>query len=125
MSTQDWSRVVRNRKRKGSVDASSIPIAEIVNFYGGEVREGRNVSVRCCIHNDTRRSAVIDTYGNLYFCHTCGKGGSALDVIMEKEGIGFKDAVERADEILAGGGNAVRSESKRRGRAIPRRTWNI
>jgi DNA primase len=125
MSTQDWSRVVRKGKRKGSVDASTIPIGEIVNFYGGEVREGRNVSVRCCIHNDTRRSAVIDTYGNLYFCHTCGKGGSALDVIMEKEGIGFKDAVERADEILAGGGNAVRSESKRRGRAIPRRTWNI
>jgi DNA primase len=117
--------VVRKGKRKGSVDASTIPIGEIVNFYGGEVREGRNVSVRCCIHNDTRRSAVIDTYGNLYFCHTCGKGGSALDVIMEKEGIGFKDAVERADEILAGGGNAVRSESKRRGRAIPRRTWNI
>jgi DNA primase len=125
MSTQDWSRVVRKGKRKGSVDASTIPIGEIVNFYGGEVREGRNVSVRCCIHNDTRRSAVIDTYGNLYFCHTCGKGGSALDVIMEKEGIGFKDAVERADEILAGSGNAVRSESKRRGRAIPRRTWNI
>jgi DNA primase len=125
MSTQDWSRVVRKGKRKGSVDASTIPIGEIVNFYGGEVREGRNVSVRCCIHNDTRRSAVIDTYGNLYFCHTCGKGGSALDIIMEKEGIGFKDAVERADEILAGGGNAVRSESKRRGRAIPRRTWNI
>ena len=125
MSTQDWSRVVRKGKRKGSVDASTIPIGEIVNFYGGEVREGRNVSVRCCIHNDTRRSAVIDTYGNLYFCHTCSKGGSALDVIMEKEGIGFKDAVERADEILAGGGNAVRSESKRRGRAIPRRTWDI
>jgi DNA primase len=125
MSTQDWSRVVRKGKRKGSVDASTIPIGEIVNFYGGEVREGRNVSVRCCIHNDTRRSAVIDTYGNLYFCHTCGKGGSALDIIMEKEGIGFKDAVERADEILAGGGNPVRSESKRRGRAIPRRTWNI
>ena len=125
MSTQDWSRVVRKGKRKGSVDASTIPIGEIVNFYGGEVREGRNVSVRCCIHNDTRRSAVIDTYGNLYFCHTCGKGGSALDIIMEKEGIGFKDAVERADEILAGGGNAVRSESKRKGRAIPRRTWNI
>ena len=125
MSTQDWSRVVRKGKRKGSVDASTIPIGEIVSFYGGEVREGRNVSVRCCIHNDTRRSAVIDTYGNLYFCHTCGKGGSALDVIMEKEGIGFKDAVERADEIIAGGGAAIRSESKRRGRAIPRRTWDI
>jgi DNA primase len=125
MPAQDWSRVGRKTKRKGSVDASTIPIADVVRFYGGEVREGRNVSVRCCIHEDRRRSAVIDTYGNLYFCHTCGKGGSALDVIMEKEGIGFKDAVERADEILAGVGATIRSESKRRGRAIPRRTWDI
>ena len=60
-----------------------------------------------------------------YKCFSTGKGGSAIDIIMEKEGLGFKDAVERADEIIAGGGTAVRSESKRRGRAIPRRTWDI
>jgi DNA primase len=125
MPAQDWSRVVRKTKRKGTTDSTAISIADIVRFYGGEVKEGRNVSVRCCIHDDSRRSAVIDTYGNLYFCHTCGKGGTAVDIIMEKEGIGFKDAVERADEILAGGGNAVRGESKRRGRALPRRTWDI
>lgn len=125
MSAQDWSRVVRKAKRKGSVDTSTIPIGDIIRFYGGEVKEGRNVSVRCCIHNDTRRSAVMDTYGNLYFCHTCGKGGSAVDIIMEKEGIGFKDAVERADEILAGVGATLRSEPKRRGRSLSKRTWNI
>jgi len=125
MPAQDWTRVVRKTKRKGTTDSTAISIADIVRFYGGEVKEGRNVSVRCCIHDDSRRSAVIDTYGNLYFCHTCGKGGTAVDIIMEKEGIGFKDAVERADEILAGGGNAVRRESKRRGRALPRRTWDI
>ena len=125
MSAQDWSRVVRKTKRKGSVDTSTIPIGDIIRFYGGEVKEGRNVSVRCCIHNDTRRSAVMDTYGNLYFCHTCGKGGSAVDIIMEKEGIGFKDAVERADEILAGVGATLRSEPKRRGRSLSKRTWDI
>ena len=125
MPAQDWSRVVRKTKRKGTTVSSAISIEEIVRFYGGEVKQGRNVSVRCCIHDDSRRSAVIDTYNNLYFCHTCGKGGSALDVIMEKEGIGFKDAVERADEILAGSGNEVRGKSKRRGRALPRRTWDI
>jgi DNA primase len=125
MSAQDWSRVVRKAKRKGSVDTSTIPIGDIIRFYGGEVKEGRNVSVRCCIHNDTRRSAVMDTYGNLYFCHTCGKGGSAVDIIMEKEGIGFKDAVERADEILAGVGATLRSEPKRRGRSLSKRTWDI
>ena len=123
MSTQGWSRV--RRKGKGKTDASTIPIAVIVTHYGGEVKEGRNVSVKCCMHHDTRRSAVIDTYGNLYFCHTCGKGGSAVDVVMEKEGLGFKDAVNRAEEIVAGIGHTLQQKSQRRGSRLSRRTWNI
>ena len=45
--------------------------------------------------------------------------------IMKQLRTDHPDAVERADEILAGSGTAVRSESKRRGRALPRRTWDI
>ena len=125
MSAQDWSRVVRSKRGKGSADKDSIPIKEIVAFYGGEVREGRNVSVRCCIHNDTRRSAVIDTYNNLYYCHTCGKGGSPVDVVMEKESLGFKDALHRATEIVATGGHEVQRGVKRGNRKVSRRTWSI
>jgi hypothetical protein len=83
MPAQDWSRVRKAGRHKGSVDANSIPVGVIVAHYGGEVREGKSASVRCCIHNDSRRSAVINTYDNLYYCHTCGKGGSAVDVVME------------------------------------------
>ena len=123
MSTQGWSRV--RRKGKGKTDASAISITLIVEHYGGEVKQGRNVSVKCCMHHDTRRSAVIDTYGNLYFCHTCGKGGSAIDVVMEKEGLGFKDAVNRAEEIVAGRGDSLQQQPKRAGKGLSRRTWNI
>ena len=73
MSPQDWSRLVHKGGRKADADASSIPIRIIVDFYGGEVREGRSASVKCCMHDDSRRSAVINTYDNLYYCHTCGK----------------------------------------------------
>ena len=37
MPSQDWSRVGRKGKRKGSVDTSAISIIDIVRFYGGEV----------------------------------------------------------------------------------------
>ncbi len=66
---------------KGAVDANAIPIGVIVSHYGGEVREGKSASVRCCLHSDSRRSAVINTYDNLYFCHTCGKGGNAANLV--------------------------------------------
>lgn len=125
MSTQDWSRLVRKGGGKANVDADSIPLTPIVQHYGGEVREGRNVSVKCCMHDDTRRSAVINTYDNLYFCHTCGKGGTAVQIVMEKEGLNFKDALERANEIATTGGYSVRRGARRGKRSVPRRTWNI
>ena len=125
MPAQDWSRVVRKKRDKGSSDANAIPIADVIRHFGGEVKEGLNISVRCCMHQDSRRSAVIDTYNNLYYCHTCGKGGNAVNVIMELENVGFKDALDRANEIIAGSGGSLRSVNKRRGSRVPRRTWDI
>jgi len=89
MPAQDWSRVRKAGRFKGSVDANTIPIGTIVLHYGGEVREGRSASVRCCIHPDKRRSAVINTYDNLFFCHTCGKGGNAVNVVGIIENLEF------------------------------------
>ncbi len=66
MSTQDWSRLGKGRGSSRSTDANSVPIGPIVSYFGGEVREGQDVSVKCCLHSDTRRSAVINTYNNLY-----------------------------------------------------------
>ena len=125
MPAQDWSRVVRTKRTKANSDANTVSIAEVVRHFGGEVKEGRNISVRCCMHDDSRKSAVIDTYNNLYYCHTCGKGGNAVNVIMELENVGFKDALARAGEIVTGGGSSLRGGNKRRGSSLSRRTWNI
>jgi DNA primase len=125
MPAQDWTRVVRTKRSKGNSDANTIPIADVVRHFGGEVKEGFNISVRCCMHDDSRRSAVIDTYNNLYYCHTCGKGGNAVNVIMELENLGFKDAIDRANEITAKSGSPVRGLNKRQGARLPRRTWDI
>jgi DNA primase len=125
MPAQDWSRTRKASRSKGRVSADSIPVGLIVAHYGGEVREGRSASVRCCIHKDSRRSAVMNTYENLYYCHTCGKGGSSVDIVMELENLEFKDALNRAIEITAGSGQSLQSDDKRRGSKLSRRTWNI
>ena len=108
MSAQGWDRVVRPKRRGRSSNADTIPIIPIVSHYGGEVKEGRNVSVRCFMHDDSRKSAVINTYDGLYFCHTCGKGGDGIRLVQEMENMGFKDAVERAEEIITRSGHALR-----------------
>ena len=125
MSAQDWSRLRKTSGFKGPIDANSIPISPIVANYGGEVREGRGASVRCVLHNDSRRSAVINTYDNLYFCHTCGKGGNAANIVCILENLEFKDGLKRAIEIAAGSGATIRSGGKSRNSSRVRRTWDI
>ena len=125
MPAQDWSRTRKASRGKGRVNADSIPVGLIVAHYGGEVREGRSASVRCCIHKDSRRSAVMNTYENLYYCHTCGKGGSSVDIVMEIENLEFKDALNRAIEITAGSGQSLQPGDKRGSSKLSRRTWNI
>jgi DNA primase len=125
MSASDWSRSRKSGKGNGRTDANTIPIGVIVAHYGGEVREGKNLPVRCVLHNDSRKSAVIDTKDNLYYCHTCGKGGNAVNIISIKENMEFKDALARAIEIITGSGGSIQQGSKRRSGGISRRSWDI
>ena len=125
MSAQDWSRVRKTRKYKSDLDAKAVSISAIISHYGGEVREGRAVAVRCALHSDSRRSAVINTVENLYFCHTCGKGGNAVNIVCILENLEFKDGLKRAVEIAKGVGSEVRSSNKSRGSSRASRTWNI
>ena len=125
MPTQDWSRSRKSGVRTGRTDANTIPIGVIVAHYGGEVREGRSSSVRCVLHDDSRRSAVINTKDNLYYCHTCGKGGNAVNIISIKENMEFKDALARAIEILTRSGSPIQQGSKRGRGQVSRRSWDI
>jgi len=125
MSAQDWSRVRKAGRFKGSVDANAIPIAPIIRYFGGEVREGKDASVRCLMHNDSRRSASINTYDNLYFCFTCGKGGNAANIVCIIENLEFNDGLKRAVEIATGSGAEIRTGNNSRGTRRARRTWDI
>ena len=125
MPASDWTRSRKSGKRNGRTDANTIPIGVVVGFYGGEVREGRSSSVRCVLHDDSRRSAVIHTRDNLYYCHTCGKGGNAVNIISIKENMEFKAALARAIEILARSGNPIQQRSKRGRNQVSRRSWDI
>ena len=125
MSTQDWSRARKASKFKGSVNANDIPIGSIVRYFGGEVREGKSAAVRCCLHSDSRRSAVINTYDNLYYCHTCGKGGNAANIVCLIENLEFNDGLKRAIEIASGSGKQIRSANKSGGSRRALRTWDL
>lgn len=77
-------------------------LIDVIRHYQGEVKEGISKPVRCFMHRDAHRSAVMTTVGQnegLYFCHTCGKGGDGYNLIMIMEGCDFVTAKQRATTI--------------------------
>jgi DNA primase len=90
-------------------------LIDVIRHYDGEVKEGISKAVRCFMHRDAHRSAVMTTVGNnegLYFCHTCGKGGDGYNLIMIMEGCDFVTAKQRATAISSSSGGDLPRKSR-------------
>lgn len=70
-----------------------IPIASVARDLGLECK-GRGVwlSALCPWHEDKSPSLKINTRTNTCHCFACGKGGSPIDLVMQVEGLEFRDA---------------------------------
>ncbi|MEU7030026.1 CHC2 zinc finger domain-containing protein [Streptomyces sp. NPDC046275] len=76
---------------------------------------------RCPFHDDDTPSFSWNTDRQLWKCHSCGKGGDAFTLIMEKEGTDFVGARALAASLAfatrdAGGGDERVSGSSYTGR---------
>jgi DNA primase len=75
---------------------------DIVDLVGGYVpemrREGRMYKVLCPWHNDTRPSLQINPERQSWKCWVCDLGGDVFSFVMQKEGMGFREALEMLAE---------------------------
>jgi DNA primase len=69
-------------------------ILSIVSNFVELKKAGVNYSARCPFHREKTASFTVNTAKGIYKCFGCGKGGNAINFIMEHEGIDFKQAVE-------------------------------
>ncbi|UNE67088.1 CHC2 zinc finger domain-containing protein [Leptospira interrogans] len=68
----------------------------LVRSYGIELRKhGANWLGQCPFHEDKTPSFIVTPVKNLWHCMgACQTGGSAIDFLMKREGLGFNEAVE-------------------------------
>lgn len=59
-------------------------------------KRGRDYFGRCPLHVDKTPSFSITPAKNSYYCFSCGKSGGIIGFLMDYEGMGFEDAVEKA-----------------------------
>lgn len=75
----------------------SCDIGAVLEHYGVPIYSSRrHLNVLCPIHDDGRPSMSVDLDEDLFHCFACDKGGTALHLISEMEGISLDEAREFA-----------------------------
>lgn len=93
-------------------------IGPVFAHYGGSLPSvgTRWVSVRCPFHGDRTASAAINLEENAFACYACDIKGDTYAIIMQHEGVGFREAFSIAEDITREGRQSIRGpHSSRRG----------
>ena len=84
----------RNWERRVEL-ARSVSILDVANMLGcgDPVKRGRELHVRCPLHDDADPSCAVDPDAGVWFCFPCGEGGDAIKLLMRARHLDFADAV--------------------------------
>ena len=85
-------------------------ILAVLEHYGGSVYRERNgwQKLKCPFHDDSHASATVNIEENAFNCFGCGIKGDTYKIIMEKEGIEFREAVKVAEGITGQSSSTLR-----------------
>ncbi|MDX1402291.1 MAG: DNA primase [Kiloniellales bacterium] len=72
-----------------------VGLADVIGKRIRLVRKGREFIGLCPFHNEKTPSFSVNEDKGFYHCFGCGAHGSVFDFVMQTEGLGFRDAVER------------------------------
>ena len=100
-------------------------LALVLENYGARVPDRHGyVPIRCVLHDDMLASATVNIDKQRYHCFVCQFDGDVYDVVAHKEGIGFKDAVARAEAITNGNRTQVSRSTGSSDGLLPARARN-
>src|SRR6056297_1463315 len=72
-----------------------VNIVDVVSQYVRLKKKGKNYFGLCPFHSEKTPSFSVSPEKNIYHCFGCGKGGNAINFIMEHEKLSFIDAVKQ------------------------------
>ncbi len=107
---------------------SRCDIVDVIGSYVQLKRAGSNTYKGLCpFHQEKTPSFHVDASRQMYHCFGCGKGGDVFRFFMDRENVGFYDALHmlasRVGVIIpedSGGGERDREEERRRADARER-----
>lgn len=100
-------------------------IDAILEHYGARPISPRRgwFSIKCPFHDDRHASATVNVDESAFCCFACQIKGDGFAIIMQKEGVEFREAISIAQRVLESSGQVLRERSDRGG-GLPRRARN-
>ncbi|GAB4171046.1 MAG: DNA primase [Thalassobaculales bacterium] len=97
-----------------------VAVSEVVGKRVRLTRKNREFSGLCPFHNEKTPSFTVNDEKGFYHCFGCGAHGDVLKFVIETEGLGFVEAVERLAGMAglampAADPQAMRQAERRRG----------
>lgn len=71
-----------------------VDIVDLINEYVPLKKAGANYAACCPFHNEKTPSFTVSPTKQFYHCFGCGAHGTAIDFLMEYQGMAFVDAVK-------------------------------
>jgi len=69
-------------------------ITDVISEYVNLKRRGVNYIGNCPFHNEKTPSFIVSPHKGIFKCFGCGKGGNAVNFLMEHEQITFVEAIK-------------------------------
>ncbi len=115
--------VVRGRRSSGDEELNQHPewLIPVLVHYGFEepTENLGSRAIKCGFHGDSTPSATVNTAEGWFNCHTYAEcpSGNAVQIIMKKEQVDYREAYEIAESIGRASGAEVSStrQSRRSG----------
>ena len=76
------------------METANSQIVDVVSEFVSLKRRGINYIGNCPFHNEKTPSFIVSPHKGICKCFGCGKGGNAVNFIMEHEQITFPEAIK-------------------------------
>jgi len=68
-------------------------LVAVLNHYQLRVPGYGERSVKCFVHDEDNPSCSVNRGKGLWHCHACGAGGGGAQIVMEREHVGYREAM--------------------------------
>jgi DNA primase len=83
------------------VAIKAAPLSDLIKQTGGRLkRVGREFLTQCLWHDDANPSLTVSDDKGFCYCHVCRGGGDAIDYVGQRYGLSWREAAEKAADIL-------------------------